>query len=103
LIDTGADATSVDPEILTRLGATAVGQVEMVTASGVVMVNRYEVSLSIFGLQGVTGPALTRPTWNVTDFSRPLPGIQALLGMDLVRQIVLKIDGPRKTFTLVFE
>jgi hypothetical protein len=102
LIDTGADATSVDPDVLARLGLTSSGQVQMTTASGRVLVDRYETSLTIFGLAGTAGPALVRPTWHVTGFSQSLAGIQALLGMDLIRQIVLKIDGPKQTFTLEF-
>ena len=74
----------------------------MTTASGSVLVDRYEISLSIFGPAGIAGPALVRPLWNVTSFSRTLPGIEALIGMDLIRQIVLIIDGPTGTFALDF-
>ena len=74
----------------------------MLTASGSVPVNRYEISLSIFGPAGVAGPVLARPSWFVTDFAQLLPGIEALIGMDLVREIVLNIDGPRGRFTLTF-
>jgi hypothetical protein len=102
LIDTGADATSVAPRVLAYLGLGSTGQVQMTTASGTVMVDRYQISLSIFGLLGVGGPALVRPTWNVTSFSQPLTGIEALIGLDLIRQIVLKVDGPGGTFTLDF-
>jgi hypothetical protein len=61
LIDRGADATSVAPDVLTRLGLVSSGPVQMTTASGTVMVDRYEISLSIFGPAGVAGPALVRP------------------------------------------
>jgi hypothetical protein len=74
----------------------------MTTASGVVMVDRYEISISIFGLLGIAGPSLVRPTWNVTSFSQPLAGIEALIGLDLIRQIILKVNGPGGTFTLEF-
>jgi predicted aspartyl protease len=102
LIDTGADAMSVAPRVLTQLGLTPTGEVEMTTASGSVMVKRYEISLTVFGNLGVAGPVLVRPVWNVTAFSRPLTNIEALIGMDLIRQILLKVDGPGKTFTLEF-
>jgi hypothetical protein len=102
LIDTGADATSVAPDVLARLGLTSAGQVQMITASGMVLVERYEISLSIFGLSGVAGPALVRPTWHVTGFSQALPGVEALIGLDLIRQIVLTVDGPGGRFSLEF-
>jgi hypothetical protein len=102
LLDTGADATSVVPDVLNRLGLVSSGQVRMTTASGSVLVDRYEISLSIFGPTEIAGPALVRPSWNVTSFSQVLPGIEALIGMDLIRQIVLTIDGPAGTFTLDF-
>ncbi|HEV3260532.1 MAG TPA: aspartyl protease family protein [Gemmataceae bacterium] len=102
LIDTGADSSSVAPDVLTRLGLLSSGQVKMTTASGTVMVDRYAISPRIFGPVGATGGALVRPLWNVTSFSQPLPGVEALVGMDLIRQIVLKIDGPGGTFTLEF-
>lgn len=100
LIDTGADATSVTSNVLNRLGLVSSGQVQMTTASGKVVVDRYEISLSIFGPAGIVGPALVRPLWHVTGFSQPLPGFETLIGMDLIRQIVLKIDGPSGMFTL---
>lgn len=102
LLDTGADAMSVAPDVLNRLGLSSSGQVRMTTASGSVLVDRYEISLSIFGPMGIAGPALVRPLWNVTSFSHALPGIEALIGMDLIRQIVLSIDGPAGAFTLDF-
>ncbi|HEY7158609.1 MAG TPA: aspartyl protease family protein [Gemmataceae bacterium] len=102
LIDTGADATSVAPDVLNRLGLVSSGQVRMTTASSTLLVDRYEISLSIFGPAGVAGPALVRPLWNITSFSQSLPGIEALIGMDLIRQIVLTIDGPGGLFTLEF-
>jgi hypothetical protein len=102
LIDTGADATSLAPDALARLGVVSSGQAQMTTASGTVQVDRYEISLSIFGPQGVAGPALTRPLWIVTNFSRTLPDVEGLIGLDLVRQIILKVDGPGGVFTLEF-
>jgi hypothetical protein len=102
LLDTGADATSVAPAVLSRLGLVSSGQVRMTTASGMVLVDRYEISLSLFGPAGIAGPALVRPLWNITSFSQSLPGIAALIGLDLIRQIVLTIDGPGGTFTVAF-
>lgn len=102
LLDTGADAVSVAPDVLNRLGLVSSGQIRMTTASGSVLVDRYEISLSIFGSAGIAGPALVRPSWNVTSFSQSLPGIEALIGMDLIRQVVLTIDGPAGAFTLDF-
>jgi hypothetical protein len=74
----------------------------MTTASGTVLVDRYEISLSLFGPAGIAGPALVRPLWNITSFSQSLSGIEALIGLDLIRQIVLTIDGRGGTFTVAF-
>jgi Aspartyl protease len=102
LIDTGADATSVDPEVLAGLGLISAGQAQMTTASGKVRVDRYVISLGIFGPAGVGGPGLVRPVWNVTNLSHSLADVKVLIGMDLIRQIILKIDGPARKFTIDF-
>ena len=101
-IDTRADATSVAPSVLARLGVMPFSQRNMSTASGSVTVNAYEISVGILGAAGASGPTLVRPLWRVTDFIQPLPRIEALLGMDRVREIILTIDGPGGAFTPTF-
>jgi hypothetical protein len=102
LIDTGAEATSISPDVAARLGLASSGRVQMTTASGTAMVERYQISFSIFDARGVAGPSLTRQLWNVTSFPQPLTDIEALIGMDVIKEVSLKIDGPGKVFTLEF-
>jgi hypothetical protein len=96
-IDTGSVVTEVGPGILTALSATPGGSSRTQTASGVAMVRFYRISFTIFEPKGVT---MNRSTWVVTDLPQNLPDVEVLFGMDLVRQLVLNVDGPSGQFTL---
>jgi hypothetical protein len=45
---------------------------------------------------------LSRANWLVTDLPQDLADVDVLFGMDLLRELVLTVDGPAQTFTLDF-
>jgi len=59
------------------------------------------VSLSIVGPTGM-GPSLVQPSLEVVELTTPIPNIDVLLGMDVLLQCRLLIDGPARQFTLMF-
>ncbi len=63
---------------------------------------RFKVSLSIFGTAGGAGPVFLRTEWTVMELPASLPGIGALIGMDLLSECRLLVDGPARQFVLEF-
>ena|SRR5438105_4899294 len=103
LIDTGTDLTAIVPSVLQRLaGASILPGVtaQTHTASGVVAVNLFEISLSIF--TETSTAMLTRAQLTVTELASPLAGIDVLIGMDVLSECLLVMDGPARRFTLAF-
>jgi hypothetical protein len=102
LIDTGSDITAVGPSIITALGLPAAGWVQTQTAGGGLNVQYFQVSLTLFDPTSPGGDTLVRPVWTVTRLHQDLPDVDVLLGMDLLSELLLIIDGPAKRFTLSF-
>ena len=80
LVDTGATMTSLSPAALRRIGARPAGSnVTVVTASGTVRAQVYLVERLAIG-------PLTLPDHRVISLDLPTPGIDGLLGMDVLQQ-----------------
>lgn len=65
-------------------------------------VNLYDVSLTLIDPAGGTRTSFFRPLWTVMELPRNLPTVDVLVGMDLLNELVVMIDGPGKQFTLSF-
>jgi hypothetical protein len=102
IIDTGADVSAVTPRALAPFGLTSVGSVLTITAGGFGAADSYEVGLSVPPPTGVQVPNLVRPAWIVIDLLASPPGIDALIGMDLLSECLLILDGPGGRFTIAF-
>lgn len=100
LIDTGSTLTAVAPGVLARLNVPRGPSVDTTTASGVVQVYLYRVSLTIY--DQASGVTLTRPDWTATNLLHDLPDVDILFGLDLLREVVLIVNGPGQTFSLDF-
>jgi hypothetical protein len=101
-LDTGTDVTGVAPWIITSLGLTSFNKTTTQTASQQVFVTLFEVSLSNYDVNAPAGSSLTRPQGEVLQLPHNLPTVDVLIGLDLIAQIVLHIDGPIQTFSLTW-
>jgi hypothetical protein len=100
-MDTAADVTAVAPSIFQALGLPVSGTARTHTAGGPVVVSVYDVSLSIPPATG-TAPLFTVPQLTVTDLLHTAPGIEVLVGLDVLLQGVLHVDGPAGFFSFTF-
>jgi predicted aspartyl protease len=83
LVDTGATHTSLEAGALQRIaGERLHSAVSVRTAAGV-------VDLPLYRVADVTLGALEVPTLDVLELDADLPGVEGLLGMDLLRRVGL--------------
>ena len=101
-LDTGSNVTCITKDILQRLPLLSAGQTKTRTASGQVSVNLFEVSLSIPPAGNLPGPMLTRPNLIVMELLDPIPDVDVLIGLDILLDCRLLVDGPGRQFTLDF-
>ena len=102
VIDTGTNVTCVTPAVLKKLGLTSTGQGSSQTVGGLAAVNLFEVSLSIPPAGNVPGPMLTRRDLMVMEMPSPIPGVDVLIGLDILLDCKMLLDGPARQFTLEF-
>jgi hypothetical protein len=62
----------------------------------------YRVSLSIPPAQNLPGPMLTYGDMTVLELPTSLPGVDVLIGLDVLLTCKLIVDGPGGHFTLDF-
>jgi hypothetical protein len=85
-----------------RLGLTPSAQGGSHTVGGQVSTTLYEVSISIPPPRNMPGPMLTRGSLTVMELPIAIPGIDMLIGLDLLLDCKLTVDGPGRQFTLEF-
>jgi len=102
VIDTGTNITCVTPAVLQRLQLSSTMQGSSQTVGGPVAANLFEVSVSIPPARNVPGPMLTRRDLVVMEMPSPIPGVEVLIGMDILLGCKLILDGPARQFTLEF-
>jgi hypothetical protein len=102
LLDTASDRTAVAQRLLQQMGLAHLGPIQTQTAAGTVTVLRYQISLSVPNPTGARTPMLTRSEWPATEFLHAPPHIDVLIGLDLINECLLIIDGPGGHFTLGF-
>jgi hypothetical protein len=100
MIDTGTTVTAVAPGVLARLNVPRGPAVETTTAGGVVQAHLYQVSFTIY--EQASGITLTRRNWTATNLLHDLDAIDVLFGPDLIREVVLTVNGPGQMFSLNF-
>ncbi len=102
LLDTCSDLSAVAAGLLRRLAVHPVTTARTHTAGGVVTVSLHEVSLSIEAPGQVGGLVVTRPSLLVSELAAVLPDADVLIGLDLLLEGKLLLDGPARCFTLDF-
>ena len=102
LLDIATDVTAVASWVLQQLGVPAISTASTTTAGGPVTVNVYKLSL---GITDPGQPILTWLTWPnllVTELATVLPDADVLIGLDVLLECKLLLDGPARHFTLEF-
>jgi hypothetical protein len=102
IVDTGSSITCVTAAIVQKLGITEIAKTQTQTAGGPVTVRLYEVSLSIPPAGNLPGPLLTRSDLIVMELIDPPPDVEVLIGLDILLDCQLFLDGPGRQFTLDF-
>ena len=103
IVDTGADTTMINEQLLRNLGLTPTSQTRVLTATSGgkgEACDVYDVCIEIVDKAG-------NPMWRVQPvevLARPLlnQGTDGMLGRDLLDLCVLEYDGPAKVFRLTF-
>lgn len=102
LIDTASNISAVTPDIVQKLGISSVGQTGTRTAGGPASVRLFYVSLSIPPAGNLPGPMLTRSNLLVMELIDPPTDVEVLIGLDILLDCRLLLDGPGGYFTLDF-
>jgi hypothetical protein len=102
LLDSGTDLTAVPVTVLGRLPFSPGRRVRTHTAAGIIHTPTYYISLSIPPAPGTAGSLLVVSRLRVTELAVPLPGLEVLIGLDVIRQYLWVIDGPGGTFSVTF-
>jgi hypothetical protein len=103
LLDTGSDVTAVPSWVLQQFAVPVTSSTSTHTAGGQVRVNVSRVSLGITDPRQPAGaPWLTRPDLQVTELATVLPDTDVLVGLDILLECKLVLDGPVRQFTLDF-
>jgi hypothetical protein len=102
LIDTGSDVSVITPRVVAHLGLAVHGSASAQSTVGSAGVDLFQASMSIYGSTGVAGPSLVIPYLVVMQAPALPPGFEALVGMDVLAECLLLVDGPRRQFTLTF-
>jgi hypothetical protein len=102
VLDTGTNVTCVARAILRRLGIAPSWRARSQTASGQVRVRLFRVSMTIPPAGNRPGAGLTLPDLEVMELPKPLHGTEVLIGMDVLLNCKLLLDGPARQFTLEF-
>lgn len=102
VVDTGSSITCIATDILRVLGVPPVGQTSTRTAAGSVPVRLFRVSLSIPPAGNLPGSMLTYNDLIVMELINPIPDVDVLIGLDVLLDCRLLLDGPARQFTLEF-
>jgi len=100
LIDTASDITCVERVILQRLGLAPSARQATQGISGSASVRLFEVSVSIPGATSASGPLLVLPQLVIMELPQPLQNVEVLIGLDVLLQCVLHVNGPGRQFSL---
>jgi hypothetical protein len=100
LIDTGTDISAIAPPVLSQLRLGSFQQHTTQTLSGPVSIQLFEISLTIPQTARSAPPLLVLDQLIVMALPTLLPGVDALLGLDVLDHLLLIVDGPRGEITI---
>jgi hypothetical protein len=100
-LDTGSNATGVSASVIQRLALVSHATSSTHGIAGSVPVELYHVSLSVFDTAQPTLPWFVVPDLEVMELPSHI-SVDVLIGMDVLLECRLLIDGPGRQFTLDF-
>jgi hypothetical protein len=101
IIDTGSDVTCVAAQVLRQLPLICQGHRTTQTVAGSVQVDLFDVSLTVLNPRQPTQPLLVLDQLTCMELPQPpSSSVDALVGLDVVLQLLLVLDGGRKEFLL---
>jgi hypothetical protein len=100
ILDTGSNCCCISARVASLLGLVPIRQTFTQTASGTGAVNLYKVSLFIPRPGSTTEFLAVADSWTVSELSAAVTGIEAIVGRDLLAQLLLVLNGPRNDFAL---
>jgi hypothetical protein len=100
VIDSGTDITCVATWIFADLGLKPHGQASSQTVACSINARTFEVSLSIPRGGHLTGPLLEIDDLIVMELPLAIPGIDVLIGRDVLNRCLFFYDGYQARFTL---
>jgi hypothetical protein len=98
-LDTGSNVTGVSAAVIQRLALVPHGRSSTTGIGGNVTVQLYRVSLSVFDPANPLVPWFVVPDLEVMELP-PSVRSDVLIGMDVLLECRLFLDGPARTFTL---
>jgi len=102
LLDSGSSVTAIAPWVFQRLNLSSRGRASTLTAAGQVGTNLFHVSLTILPLGQLIGPTFTLPAVWASELSVVLPDADVLIGLNVLLECKLLLDGPARAFFLEF-
>lgn len=97
LLDTGATNSCISPAVVRRLQLEPIGRSPIHTAAGEAVVSNYSVSIVVF-LESEPVTVLCR---HVTAAAfTPSPGLDVLIGLDIISQGILVVTRDTFVFTI---
>jgi hypothetical protein len=101
LIDTGSDVSAVAPSILQRLAVPVHSQRSTQGIGGAISVRLFKVMLFILDAGQPHLPWLIHPDLIVMELPSAMP-VEVLIGMDVLLQYKVLLDGPGRQITVNF-
>ena len=102
IIDTGSNYSCASLWIFQQLGISPLWKTTTQTAGGVVEVGVYSVSIAIRDHLKTGTPDLTIPTIYISELPTDLEDADVLIGLNVLLECNLLLEGPAKTFSLIF-
>jgi hypothetical protein len=102
LLDSGTNASAVAAAVLRQLPVVHVSAAQTHTVAGPSAVRFFEISLSIDDPNPAGSILCTQPQMVVLEWTNPPPDTDVLIGLDLLLEGKLLLDGPARQFTLEF-
>jgi hypothetical protein len=99
VLDTGSNATGVSASVIQRLALVSHAGSSTQGIAGSVPVKLYRVSLSVFDSSQPVLPWFVVPDLEVMELPSHI-AVDVLIGMDVLLECRLLIDGPGRQFTL---